>query len=27
VGERQWREDDASVLIELARREGVEILL
>jgi predicted nucleotidyltransferase len=27
VGERQWREDDASVLIELARREGVEVLL
>lgn len=27
VGERQWREDDASVLIELARREGIEVLL
>jgi predicted nucleotidyltransferase len=27
VGERQWQEDDASVLIELARREGVEIRL
>jgi predicted nucleotidyltransferase len=27
VGERQWREDDASVIIEMARREGQEILL
>ena len=27
VGERQWREDDASAIIEIARREGQEILL
>lgn len=25
VGERQWREDQASAIIELARREGEEI--
>ena len=25
VGERQWREDDSSTLIEMARREGLEI--
>jgi len=25
VGERQWREDDASAIIEIARREGLEI--
>jgi predicted nucleotidyltransferase len=25
VGERQWREDDASAIIEIARREGQEI--
>ena len=25
VGERQWLEDDASAIIEMARREGVEI--
>jgi hypothetical protein len=25
VGERQWREDDASAIIEMARREGYEI--
>ena len=27
VGERQWREDDAGVLIETARREGQAIPL
>jgi len=27
VGERQWREDDASALIETARREGQAIPL
>ena len=27
VGERQWREDDASAIIEIARREGQAILL
>jgi predicted nucleotidyltransferase len=27
VGERQWREDDTSVIIEMARREGQEISL
>jgi predicted nucleotidyltransferase len=27
VGERQWREDDASALIEMARREGQVIPL
>jgi predicted nucleotidyltransferase len=27
VGERQWREDDTSVIIEMARREGQEIPL
>ena len=27
VGECQWREDDASVIIEMARREGQEISL
>ena len=27
VGERQWREDDASIIIEMARREGQEISL
>ena len=27
VGERQWREDDASPIIEIARREGQTILL
>jgi predicted nucleotidyltransferase len=27
VGERQWQEDDASTIIEVARREGQEILL
>jgi len=27
VGERQWREDNSSVLIEIARREGQELLL
>lgn len=27
VGERQWQEDDASAIIEIARREGEEILL
>ncbi len=27
VGERQWREDDASAIIETARREGQAILL
>jgi hypothetical protein len=26
VGERQWREDKASAIIEVARREGQEIL-
>ena len=25
VGERQWREDTASAIIEIARREGQEI--
>jgi uncharacterized protein len=25
VGERQWREDAVSVVIEMARREGLEI--
>jgi uncharacterized protein len=25
VGERQWREDAVSVIIEVARREGLEI--
>ena len=25
VGERQWREDNASAIIEIARREGQEI--
>jgi len=25
VGERQWREDDASAIVEIARREGLEI--
>lgn len=27
VGERQWQEDDASMIIEIARREGQSILL
>jgi uncharacterized protein len=27
VGERQWQEDDSSAIIEIARREGEEILL
>ena len=27
VGERQWQDDDASAIIEIARREGEEILL
>jgi predicted nucleotidyltransferase len=27
VGEQQWREDDVSAIIEMARREGQEILL
>jgi len=27
VGERQWREDNSSALIEIARREGQEISL
>ena len=27
VGERQWQEDDDSMSIEVARREGEEILL
>ena len=26
VGERRWREDDASAILEIARREGQEIL-
>lgn len=26
VGERQWREDQASAIIEVARREGQEVL-
>ncbi|MBK7203325.1 MAG: nucleotidyltransferase domain-containing protein [Anaerolineae bacterium] len=26
VGERQWQEDDASMIIEVARREGEDIL-
>ena len=27
VGERQWQEDDANMIIEIARREGQEIPL
>ena len=27
VGERQWQEDDASAVIEIARQEGEEITL
>ena len=27
VGERQWQEDDASAVIEIARQEGEEIAL
>ena len=27
VGERQWQEDDSSMMIEIARREGQDILL
>jgi predicted nucleotidyltransferase len=27
VGERQWREDDSSIIVEMARREGQEITL
>ena len=27
LGERQWQEDNASMIIEIARREGEEILL
>jgi hypothetical protein len=27
VGERQWQEDEASMIIEVARREGEDILL
>jgi len=27
VGERQWQEDDASMIIEIARREGQDISL
>ncbi len=27
VGERQWREDDVSVILEMARREGQPIPL
>ncbi len=27
VGERQWQDDDASAIIEIARREGEEIPL
>jgi len=27
VGERQWQEDSVSTIIEIARREGQEILL
>ena len=27
VGERQWQEDDTSMIIEIARREGQDILL
>ena len=27
VGERRWREDDESAIIEMARREGLEIIL
>jgi len=27
VGERQWKEDDSSAIIEIARREGEEISL
>ncbi len=26
VGERQWQEDDANMIIEVARREGEDIL-
>jgi len=26
VGERQWREDDTSAIIEMAHREGYELL-
>jgi predicted nucleotidyltransferase len=26
VGERQWREDDDSMILEIARREGQEIV-
>lgn len=26
VGEQQWQKDDSSILIEIARREGIEIL-
>ena len=25
VGERRWREDDASVILEIVRREGQEV--
>lgn len=25
VGEQRWRDDDASPLLEIARREGLEI--
>ena len=27
VGERQWEEDDATPIIEIARKEGVEVQL
>ena len=27
VGERQWQDDNASAIIEIARREGHEVLL
>ena len=27
VGERQWQEDDATLIVEVARREGQEIPL
>ena len=27
VGERQWREDQGSLILEMARREGQEIPL
>jgi predicted nucleotidyltransferase len=27
VGERRWREDDASAILEIARREGQEIAM